>query len=252
MDFQSNFIEKFGEERWNQLKTLTKEIETNIGHDFNNRELLYQALSIPATGLNSHEFERLEFLGDAILDLVIGNELYDKFSEFQPRDLTSFRSELAKNEYIGKLSPKLKLSEIGPITNVGILTEAQNSNLFEATIAAIFLDQGRKLDNITKIISNIFDISQVVKDIQVSPWSNRDPKSVLMEYGQKNQWKVEFDPQNVAGQPPEFKVSITITDKNGNIIDTYTAKETAGNKKAAEKITSMELLLKWKEEGKIE
>ncbi len=122
------------------------ELEKILGTKFKNKNLLKQAL-IHRSYLNEHpDFssannERLEFLGDAVLELIITKFLYENFKQSEGK-LTSFRSSLVNTKSLAKLkiNQYLYLSK-GEAKSKGRAREVILANTFEALIGAIYLDQ---------------------------------------------------------------------------------------------------------------
>lgn len=129
-----------------------EDLESNIGFVFQDKSLLTRALT-HRSYLNENsdlpylDNERLEFLGDAILDFVAAEYLYQRFPEMSEGDLTSLRAALVKGESLARfatelgLSPHLLMSRgedaAGGRSRVPLLAGA-----FEAVIGALYLDQG--------------------------------------------------------------------------------------------------------------
>ena len=127
-------------------------LQEAIGIQFNDETLLRQAL-VHRSFLNEHpDFElpsneRLEFLGDALLDFVVGEWLYDEYPEMAEGGLTSLRAALIKASTLAQFAQNLSLGdhvyvshgedERGGRLRVGLL-----SDVFEAVVAAIYLDTG--------------------------------------------------------------------------------------------------------------
>ncbi len=142
-------------------------LETNINIAFKNKDLLKQAF-IHRSYLNENRTiklehnERLEFLGDAVLELVITDYLYNKYPEKDEGDLTAYRSALVNSntlsdaaEKIG-LNPFLLLSK-GEAKDTGRARQFILANTFEALVGAIYIDQGYD-KAVSFIASNLFDL----------------------------------------------------------------------------------------------
>lgn len=126
------------------------ELEKILGTKFKNKNLLKQAL-IHRSYLNEHpDFssannERLEFLGDAVLELIITKFLYENFKQSEGK-LTSFRSSLVNTKSLAETAAKLKINQYlylskGEAKSKGRAREVILANTFEALIGAIYLDQ---------------------------------------------------------------------------------------------------------------
>ncbi|MCC7289168.1 ribonuclease III [bacterium] len=128
-----------------------KSIEKILGIEFSKPELIRQAF-IHRSYINEHSSsglshnERLEFLGDAVLELVVTDHLYRNFDNPEG-ELTSWRSALVKTESLAAQAQKLELGQYlqmsrGEAKNGGRERVALLANLFEAIIGAIYLDHG--------------------------------------------------------------------------------------------------------------
>ena len=123
------------------------EVKSTIGYQFDSNSLLLDALIHPSFILdkNNNNFERLEFLGDRVLGLVIANFLFDKFSEESEGDLALRLSELVSGKKVLEISNKLDLKKIILLTNGNRSITVNDGILIdtlEALIGAIFIDGG--------------------------------------------------------------------------------------------------------------
>ncbi len=134
--------------------------------------------------------ERLEFLGDAVLGAIVADILYKHYGNKQEGFLTNLRSKIVCRGSLNKLAVDLGLDKL--IKHAGAVTTGHNSfmngNAFEAFIGAIYLDRGydycyRFLEK--KVFSRHINIDHVAQQ-------ERNFKSVLIEWCQKNQYKFEF------------------------------------------------------------
>lgn len=124
-----------------------------LGVKFNNPELLQQALT-HRSYLNEHRSykldhnERLEFLGDAVLELVVTEYLYNNFPNPEG-ELTNWRAALVNGEMLAKISGRLGVEEFlmmsrGEAKDTGRARQYLLANAFEAITGAIYLDQKEK------------------------------------------------------------------------------------------------------------
>lgn len=129
-----------------------KPLEQNLDISFSDRSLLLRALTHrsfvnenPETALQDNE--RLEFLGDAVVDFVVGAYLYSRFPEMDEGQLTTLRAALVKTNTLADFAQEL---EIGPYLRLGFGEEENGGRerapilcaAFEAVIGAIYLDHG--------------------------------------------------------------------------------------------------------------
>ena len=127
------------------------EFQTRLGYAFRDEGLLRLALTHPSvaheTGTPSPHNQRLEFLGDAVLQLVLTRELYEKFSAFDEGPLTKARAKLVNRRTLAEharalgLGPQLILSR-GEEINGGRERASTVADAYEALLGAIFLDGG--------------------------------------------------------------------------------------------------------------
>lgn len=154
----------------NQTNTLQQSFEEILGVQFHNLDLLTQALT-HRSYVNEydgdediHDNERLEFLGDAILDVVVADMLYRKFPDVSEGELTQFRAALVKTESLAMLATQFNL---GQYLRIGHGEEKSGgrerpNNLcrgFEAVVGAMYLDGGIKTveDFVTPSLLDLLD-----------------------------------------------------------------------------------------------
>lgn len=127
-------------------------LEKNLGLEFKNRDLLIEAFC-HRSYLNEHpDFhlphnERLEFLGDAVLELIVTEYLYKKYPEKNEGELTNWRAALVNAKILGELAKDLGFNDFlllskGEEKETGKARLYILANTFEALIGAIYLDQG--------------------------------------------------------------------------------------------------------------
>ena len=130
-------------------KTLTQ-IEQKCGYRFKNKSYLDQAFSHRSISTKPREnYERLEFLGDAVIDIVVSRELMREFPEGDEGILTQKRSALVQKSFLSTMGQLLNLLDYIKIEqNVDLSQDKialkQAANLYEALIGAIYLDGGIK------------------------------------------------------------------------------------------------------------
>ncbi len=126
--------------------------EKLAGLSFNNKELLRQAFTHRSYLNENKDFggghnERLEFLGDAVLELVVTHYLYNTFPEKDEGELTSLRSALVKAETLASIAVDMKMGEYlllsrGEAKDLGRARQYILANTIEAVIGAIYIDRG--------------------------------------------------------------------------------------------------------------
>lgn len=127
-------------------------LEERIGYNFKNKDLLVLALThtsyvneVRAHGSETESNERLEFLGDSVLSVVVSNYLYNNFDEFLEGDMTKVRAEVVCEKALAKYASEISLGDYlflgkGEDKNNGRTNKSITSDAFEALLAAIYLD----------------------------------------------------------------------------------------------------------------
>lgn len=160
-----------------------------------NIKVYRQALLHKSTSLRSEKGrpinnERLEFLGDAILDAIVGDIVYKHFEGRREGFLTNTRSKIVQRETLNKLAVEIGLDKL---VKYSTRSSSHNSymygNAFEAFIGAIYLDQGydrcRQFME-QKIFKNHIDLDKMSR-------KEMNFKSRLIEWSQKNKMEVSFE-----------------------------------------------------------
>lgn len=158
-------------------------------------KIYQQALLHKSTSLRSEKGrpinnERLEFLGDAILDAIVGDIVYKHFEGRREGFLTNTRSKIVQRETLNKLAVEIGLDKL---VKYSTRSSSHNSymygNAFEAFIGAIYLDQGYercKQFMEKKILKNYIDLDKMSR-------KEMNFKSKLIEWSQKNKMEVSFE-----------------------------------------------------------
>jgi ribonuclease-3 len=183
-----------------------------LDYQFNDIRLLQQALTHrSAPGANN---ERLEFLGDAVLDFVISDVVYRSHPESPEGDLSKLRASLVKDTSLGELAAQLGLGEhlilgSGERKTGGHRRESILADALEAIFGAVFLDAG--FDAAVQIIENAFGARlHEFPDVE----ELRDPKTRLQEWLQGRQRGLpSYELVRVSGQAhkQQFEITCTVT-----------------------------------------
>jgi len=164
-------------------------LEKSLGVDFKNKDLLRQSLTHRSYLNENPNFyldhnERLEFLGDAVLELVATEYLYNNYQNPEG-ELTSWRAALVNSKMLAKISQEIGLNDFlllskGEAKDIGRAREYILANAMEATIGAVYLDSG--YDAADKFIKT--HILQRLPEI-IEKELYRDPKSRFQEEAQE-------------------------------------------------------------------
>lgn len=131
--------------------------------------------------------ERLEFLGDAVLDAIIGDLLFTTYPDKGEGFLTRMRSKLVSRTQLNTLAKHIGIERVIESNLARAHESSVPGNALEALIGALFLDKGfeRTRKVVVKLIKAHFELAEIEKE-------DRDGKSRLLEWGQKRRKKVEF------------------------------------------------------------
>lgn len=198
-----------------------EEFTNRLGLQFSDSLLLSRSLT-HSSYLNENpdaleDNERLEFLGDAVLDFVVGAWLYNRYPEMNEGNLTRMRSALVKTEQLADFGRDIHIGAVlrlgrGEEENGGRTRDAMLCAVFEALIGALFLDSG--VLNVEQFISPLLDTA--TKRILRSNL-DRDPKSQLQEWAQA-QGFIAPEYRVVSESGPDhdklFRVHVLIDGKN--------------------------------------
>ena len=173
-------------------------LQERIGVRFRRLELLREAMTHASWNNErgepsgpGHDNERLEYLGDAVLELVVGEYLFRRFPSYDEGQLTQLRAALVNTVSLARLGERLNLGETLLLGRGAVKTGARKlpsllANAFEAMTGAIFLDQGYRVA--TRVfIQNIGDLAD---------WTDENHKGRLQEVSQER-----------TGLPPQYRVA---------------------------------------------
>ena len=160
-----------------------QELEKRIGYTFSNKELIIEALTHKSYK-KPYNNERLEFLGDAVLDLIVGEFLFHKFSGSDEGILSKIRASLVNESGFTLLAKKINLGQfiyLSPAeeNNEGRKKPSLLSNAFEAVIGAIYLEGG--LEIAREIVEKLLLETHQKIDLQSL---SKDYKTALQELTQ--------------------------------------------------------------------
>lgn len=219
-----------------------KALEKNLGYHFKDSNLLRQALSHRSVG--SGHYERLEFLGDAILGFIIASELYRRFPDASEGKMTRLRSNLVKGKTLALLSKQLSLGDFlllgsGELKSGGFRRESILADSFEAIIGAVYLESGVDVCRERLVAWYGKLLSEANPDD-----AKKDPKTLLQEYMQSLKLPLpNYETLRVLGKDHQlrFEVQCRCLD-NEQSID-YSAIAIGDSRRQAEQIAAEKILL---------
>jgi len=211
-------------------------------YQFKDKSLLTLALTHRSMG--SRNNERLEFLGDSILGMVISSELFTRFPNENEGVLTRLRSSLVKGETLSEIATELKLGECiqlgsGELKSGGYRRASTLADAVEAIIGAIYLDSCAEhgIKKTEKIILSIFN--NRINDCEPAGIL-KDPKTRLQEYLQsKNLALPTYSVVSISGKEhlQTFKVSCSIEGVHNHVV------ATGGSRRKAEQAAAEKALV---------
>lgn len=225
-----------------------KKLEKKLGISFKDENTLKNALTHRSYVVENSEVkisnERLEFLGDAVLELAVSKFLYDNYPDQDEGRMTTIRSMLVNTKRLAQITKEIGIPEYilmskGELKTSGQEKESILADTFEAIIGAIYIDRGFKkaYEFIKKNLLTIVD--KVIKEESIS-----NPKGLFQEIAQEK-----------SGITPNYKVLETWgPDHDKNFIagvylnDELIAKGQGKSKQEAESVAAKEALKikKWK------
>jgi len=171
-------------------------------------------------------FERLEFLGDALLAAIVSEYLFTYFPNAKEGTLTRLRSKMVSRQKLNEIGEQMGLLDLLQLfESKGHFENDICGNLLEALVGAVFIDRGFlncKHFVLQKIVHPYFDISTLDKDVL-------SYKSELIEWGQKQKKKIAFNTLSDKGLDSKLNYSSKVF-----LNDSFVAKAHAISKKKAE------------------
>ena len=213
------------------------EIQEELQYQFQDKNLLESAVCHKSFANENPDFaiennERLEFLGDAVLDLILSRFLFERFPEAQEGDLTRWRSLLVNESRLAGIARSIRL---GPALLLGAGEENSGgrdknsilANATEALLAAVYLDGG--FQSAQKVVERLF--GRLIDSV-VSAEGSDDYKSRLQELTQAK-YKITPDYQLIESSGPDhdktFLISVSLKDEKLAIGQGKSKKEAAQN-----------------------
>lgn len=170
-------------------------LQQKLGYEFKDIDFLVESLRHSSfvnenLELDIQDNERLEFLGDAVLNLIVGHMLMQRYPELREGDLSKMRANLVNESQLASIAQEMDLGSYlqlgkGEIQTKGWEKQSILADTFEAVIAAVYLDGG--FDAVFRIIDSHFSF---VLDAVVMSTTNHDYKSQLQEFVQMKQQKM--------------------------------------------------------------
>ena len=216
---------------------ITRQIEEKLRYKFNSTNLLEQAFT-HASYAYEHgviDYERLEFLGDSLLEAITSKFLYDNFDKYKEGKLSKIRAQLVSEDSLYRVIKELGLDRyilVGGSIDSKNISKSIVADIFESIVAAIYLDSG--FDNAQKFVYDNLIISTSHVDDVV--YQMQDYKTMLQERLQALGKHVEYVAMDESKDGrPQFRVEAYIDGKK-------TTEAVGKSKKSAEKLCAKNIL----------
>ncbi|PWL32446.1 MAG: ribonuclease III [Fluviicola sp. XM-24bin1] len=215
---------------------VVKFVEKSFGYRPRNLELFRRALTHKSIAHNNDEIsnERLEFLGDAILDAVIAEMLFSLYPEEDEGHLTKIKSKVVSRRTLSLIGEEMEIGKVLRYNRGRSIKMATiEGNAFEALVGALYLDAGylqvKKSLN-EHILRKYIDLNQILEE-------EIDFKSKLFIWSQKNRLPLEFEviSEENLGSAWNYKVRVVINEQEFG-------RGSGSSKKKAEQAASKETL----------
>ncbi len=212
-------------------------LQARLGYTFTDEGLLKRALSHRSVGKENNE--RLEFLGDSLLSVVISECLFRKFPDAREGDLSRLRASLVKGETLADIAREMDLGEYlllgeGELKSGGFRRSSILADAVEAIIGAVYLDSD--IECCRERVLSWFEsrLSQISIDN-----TDKDPKTRLQEFLQKSRRSLpSYDVVEMSGEAHAQSFTIECSLKDEKI----SCQAGASSKRAAEKAAARKVL----------
>jgi len=204
------FLKRFSN-LFSKKRHVSKSIKAIFGFTPSDIELYIEALAHKSYNKGEDiDNERLEFLGDTVLDLIVANRLYVEFPQADEGELTKVKSKIVSREHLLSLAKALEIGEKLPIKKQKSLeTDNIIGNVLEAIYGAIFLDQGynRTEDIANQMLDEYVDLHHLKEKIV-------DFKSKVHEWAQINRKKIRFHTISIGNlENTKYRAELYIEEK---------------------------------------
>ena len=192
------------------IKNAYNLVLSKLNYEFSNTDLLLEAITHKS--ISKVNYERLEFLGDAVIQLIITEYLYKKYPDHQEGHLSREKQAIVSKKVLSNISINIGLPNILRSNNLAIesndsLKESLSTDIMESIIGAIFLDSDYR--QCEKIILKTF--GEYLDSIEIV--GQKDAKTLLQEYMQSTGQPLPiYDTTSIIGPPhdPQFKITCRI------------------------------------------
>lgn len=200
-----------------RIRQLEKIVETSIDNPFIYVRALRHRSTLSDENFSSTDsYERLEFLGDAVLDLIVTEVIFDLYPEKNEGFLTKLRAKLVKGDTLAIFARELGLNELlllaKEVQGQGIEnSKSVLSDVFEALVGALYLDAGydQASQFVRKVIDRYINLDEVITTLD-------NYKSLLLEFAQARQMKIptyHVISESGPGHDKTFEIEVLVDEK---------------------------------------
>ena len=190
-------------------------LQQRLQHSFSNSALLSRALTHRSASADHNE--RLEFLGDSVLNLAVSSLLYERLAEQPEGDLSRVRANLVKQDSLHRLALILDLPAVlrvgeGEARTGGKTRPSMLADALEAVIGAVYLDAG--FDAATRLVHRLFKGVDIKPEMQAA---SKDAKTALQEWLQGRRMKLPgylVVDTTGAAHSQSFEVECTVVERS--------------------------------------
>lgn len=183
-------------------------LQKKLGYIFVQPNLLRQALTHRSFSVN--HYERLEFLGDGVLNFIVAHCLFDQFPEQKEGDLSRIRAHLVRQETLVEVAQKLDVAQYlylgdGELKSGGLSRPSILADVVEAIFGAIFCDGS--FDAVNKVVKKLY--APILQNLDPDS-AGKDPKTQLQERLQAGKIEVpKYEIRNISGAAHEQLFTVT-------------------------------------------
>ena len=183
-------------------------LQNQLGYTFKKPALLRQALT--HRSFSANHYERLEFLGDGVLNFTVAHILYEQFAQQKEGDLSRIRAHLVRQETLVEVAQNLNISQYlflgeGELKSGGLSRPSILADVVEAIFGAIFLDAG--FDAASSVIRTLF--APILKNLDPDN-AGKDAKTQLQEHLQAHKMAVpKYEIIHTSGAAHEQLFTVT-------------------------------------------
>lgn len=221
-----------------------KILQAAFGYQFRDINLLRRALTHRSVEKNNNE--RLEFLGDAVLNFVMADVLFDRYKKLREGELSRVRAGLVNGMMLAELARRLELGPYlllgqGEKNSGGQERDSILADTVEAIIAAVYLDSD--METVKQFVVDLFDAEKL--DQLTHSKLKKDPKSALQEWTQARRLPLPTYDSSSTGMPHEQVFSVTCFIEGVE----HKAHGQSSNRRRAEQLAAKQLLKILNESG---